>query len=158
IRGNTATARYQHTSAGILIPSFDGQMLFTSHGVFDSNLQILGEQEAQNMICLPSYQPQYFLGIQYGTIVSSKPVGDVLIHVYSTGDRPRFLQLQALGFGPINPNPTAGSQGLSLDRRIHLMPAANLCIVIPPSADQLFLHRINITDAMEKAGIDYLFV
>jgi hypothetical protein len=44
------------------------------------------------------------------------------------------------------------------DKRIHLIPEAKLIITIPTSNDQLVLHRFDADLALEKSGINYLFV
>jgi hypothetical protein len=44
------------------------------------------------------------------------------------------------------------------DRYVHLIPDARLIVVLPASGDRLILHRFDLDAALEKAGIDYLYV
>jgi hypothetical protein len=47
---------------------------------------------------------------------------------------------------------------LTQDKRNLLIPDAKLFVLIPPSNDQIILTRLDIEAALEKSGIDYLFV
>ena len=47
---------------------------------------------------------------------------------------------------------------MTLDKRIHFFPSAGLLVTLGEGNDQLVLRRLNIVEAMEKAGLDYLFV
>src|SRR5262249_57896922 len=44
------------------------------------------------------------------------------------------------------------------DRRVHFIPDAKLLVTIPDTKDKLVLHRFDLDAALDKAGIDYLFV
>jgi hypothetical protein len=61
--------------------------------------------------------------------------------------------------------PTVGDRGeqwvrhdFTYDKRIHFLPQAKLIVTIPASNDQLVLHRLDVDAALEKSGVDYLFV
>ena len=55
-------------------------------------------------------------------------------------------------------SPFDRSGPLSIDKRVHFFPTANLLVNIPTMRDQLVLHRLDVNAALEKAGIDYLYV
>jgi hypothetical protein len=43
-------------------------------------------------------------------------------------------------------------------KRVYFVPEANVIAVLPPTNDQVVLHRFDIDVAMEKSGVDYLLV
>ena len=51
-----------------------------------------------------------------------------------------------------------GRETMTIDKRLHFFPTANLLVNVSAARDQLILHRLDLTAALEKAGIDYLYV
>jgi hypothetical protein len=162
LEGNTARASYEHNSAGALIPSYDGSLLFTTAGgIYSSDLKPVVAEQFRGSTCLPSYHPSYFLAIRYGAESGSprsKPGNCATVSVYTTLDKrllitlPEFSEVsrgQQYGFRP---------EGLPVEKRIHFFPSANLILTVGDTRDQLVLRRFVVTDALDKAGIDYLFV
>ena len=45
-----------------------------------------------------------------------------------------------------------------IDKRFHLVPQAGLLITIPNSHDRLVLRRLDLDEALNRAGRDYLVV
>jgi hypothetical protein len=55
--------------------------------------------------------------------------------------------------------PPFGDRGkLSIDKRVHFFPTAELLVTIPASRDELVLRRLSVIESAEKTGGDYLFV
>jgi hypothetical protein len=48
--------------------------------------------------------------------------------------------------------------GRGADKRILFLPEAKLIITIPARNDKMVLHRFDVEEALEKSGIDYLYV
>ena len=44
------------------------------------------------------------------------------------------------------------------DKRLHFLPDHKLLVTIPEAGDRLVLYRFDVAEALEKSGIDYLFV
>ena len=53
--GMNAHSRYEHNSAGALLPSDDGSLLFTSTGIFSTDLKPVSAEQFRNTLCIPSY-------------------------------------------------------------------------------------------------------
>jgi hypothetical protein len=160
--GKTATGRYKHDSAGILLPSFDGSLLFTASGVLDGDLKPVSEDSTRNSICLPSYHPAYFISIPRSDnyFPRNQRPKPSLISVYTTADYKLLFNLQTddnFGVTPWSAN-GRNEGALSYEKRLHFFPAANLLVTVAQSRDALQLRRLRIADELNKSGIDYLFV
>jgi hypothetical protein len=53
---------------------------------------------------------------------------------------------------------TRNHSGLSLDKRVHLIPDAKLLVVLPETNDRLIVRRVDPEEALEKSEFDYLLV
>src|SRR5262249_26369185 len=51
-----------------------------------------------------------------------------------------------------------GREEFGYDRRVHLIPDANLLVTIPATNDRLVLHKLNMQAILAKSDLDYLFV
>jgi S1-C subfamily serine protease len=156
--GNTARDAYQHESAGLLLPSPDGSLLFTSNGIYSADLKPTAQEGLRGVQCIPAYHPSYFLTVRHGAPDGSRPNRDgsarSVIAIYTTGDRRLLVTLS--DFDELKAD--GGNPALTIEKRIHLLPAANLLVTLSDTRDELILRRFSITDVLEKAGIDYLFV
>jgi hypothetical protein len=170
-RGDAAQFRYGGAAPGALLPSFDGNLLFTGAGIYSADLKPVSPEPFRGVACFPSYHPAYFLGFSgQGQIYSpynrqvrtyNNPGREekAKLSLYTTGDR--RLLVSFTDFAELNEPPEApinGSEPLSIDKRIHFFPTANLLATVPAARDRLVLRRLDVTAALEKAGIDYLYV
>ncbi len=154
IYGTESVARYEHTSVGGIFPGYDGSILYTYQGIFNSDLKAISQERFGRAICVPTYGSNYFLGITGVGYGSRDPV---TVSVYSTSDK-RLLysmtnvsELQGLEI-------RGGRGGMSMEKLINAVPAAKLMWIMPSTHDQLILLPFDVVQAMDKAGIDYLFV
>jgi hypothetical protein len=164
IQGNQLVAKDEHDSAGILIPSYDGSLLFTSTGLYSPDLKPIAREEFRGSSCFPAYHPNYFLQYKSGSDIYS-PSRDrntkPKLSFYATGDRK--LLFSTTDYEELIPadqerGPFGGRNALPIDKRIHFFPAANLLLTISDNREEIVLRRLNIIEQMEKSGIDYLFV
>jgi S1-C subfamily serine protease len=157
--GQAARTAWAHESAGVLLPSADGSLLLTSVGIFAPDLKPLAVEQFRGMMCVPSYHPSYFLGIRYNDEAGGRPRANARVSVYATNDRrlltvlPEFQELTRPQLSEIANRPE-----LPTEKRVHFMPASNLILTVTETRDELVLRRFSIADALDKAGVDYLFV
>jgi S1-C subfamily serine protease len=171
LEGNTARSRYEHNSAGALLPSNDGSLLFTSTGIYSADLKPISAEQFRSTVCIPSYHPSYFLGVRFGedngarkprpgsSSRSNAPTGPAAsVSLYATGDKKLLITLPE--FDELSRGDQFGRRGeaLPLEKRIHFIPNANVILTVTDARDELRLRRFVVTDALDKAGIDYLFV
>ena len=160
LEGDSARCAYEHNSAGVLQPSYDGNLLFTSQGLYSADLRQVSPEQFRGITCFPSYHPAYFLGYGgqnrfYNPNRAEKPK----LSLYTTGDK--RLLVSFTDFDELNdPQETPFNRGgpLSIDKRIHFFPTANLLVTISAMREQLVLRKLDLTTALDKAGIDYLYV
>lgn len=142
-----------------VVPGPDGKTVF-GMGLYDAELKRLGGTPADTrMWCVPALSGPFYLAIPTVPVPSGVPgvrsVGGVEVRI--VGDSRPILTLpdveNAMGDGA---EPNRGP--LTIDQRYHFIPDAQLLITIPSTADRLVLHKLNLDDALERAGIDYLFV
>ena len=162
--GQQARESYEHTSAGVLQPSFDGTLLFTGAGLYTADLKHVSPEQFRGMVCFPSYHPAYFLGYAQGNgIDASSSRSGAKLSLFTTGDKRLLVSLSDLDelneSGDPSTRAMRGTSGaLPIDKRVHFFPSASLLVTVADTSDRLVLRRLDVTESLEKAGIDYLFV
>lgn len=143
---------YQHNSEGAVLPSPDGKYIFTGANVYTRELKVV--RNAQNETFVPARQGEYYLGIYRGSDNKPNPQGNVT--VYSTSNNSAIFTLSvpeaASEYGEFN------KAVLTPDKRIWCFPLAKALIALALTNDQFVVYRFDAELALEKAGIDYLFV
>ncbi len=153
LHGSKSEPRTGWDSCGYVVPNLDGSLVCTSRGIYNAELKQIDPDRFKNVECLPAFDSLYFLGVfaQNGDAYKKATVG-----VYSAGDRRLLVTLPA--FEEMD-TPDQWARGkMTLDKRVLFAPAANLLVTLADGGSQIVLRRLNILDALEKAGIDYLFV
>jgi hypothetical protein len=156
-----AKAHYQHKTVGAILPGPDGT-LFTAGGLFTPELKPIGEAQG--------YQYWYHAPVPaaHGSLYLSVAAADLPVPgrkeapkaaLKMLGENKPLLDLTNLaGLDvPKDHNQTA-ARGLQLYDRVFIVPDAQVIAVLHGTADRVTLHKLNLEDALEKAGIDYLFV
>ena len=89
LEGDTAKCRYEHSSAGVLQPSYDGNLLFTGGGIYSADLKTVLPEQFRGVVCFPSYHPAYFLGFSgQGRGFNPRRTAETAkLSLYSTGDK-----------------------------------------------------------------------
>jgi hypothetical protein len=141
-----------------VIPGPDGKTIF-GMGLFSPELKRLGSSPPNNTFCVPALTGPFYLAIPAGTfhpgIPAERKTGGIELRL--VGDNRPLLTLPEIENAmrdAFNLNRAA----LSIDQRYHFIPAAKLLITIPSTPDRLVLHKLDVDDALEKSGIDYLYV
>lgn len=162
-------ASYEHHSAGTLLPSQDGERIFTSHGgIFTRHLtQLLNQRQQTNPAFaesfLPSLDPAFFFSypIQHHSQRNEIPHP---IRIYSrheltplTSLPDRFEELPELQ-PRAGARQTSRTESIPLHDRMIFAPQLNLFLTIPPSDDRIIARNVNIRAILDTNGIDYFFV
>jgi serine protease Do len=157
--GTIASSYYDHADAGALLPANDGSMLFTSTGILSPNLKPISKEIFGGIQFAPSMSPAYFIGLkseEYRTALRGKSNKIPSLNVYTSGDRRLLITLP--DFPELAPPGDGFPRSIGIDKRVFLIPQANLLVTLPEAQDELFLRRVNLLTELEKSGVDYLFV
>jgi hypothetical protein len=85
--------------------------------------------------------------------------GSATASIHAAADGSRLLTIAKLDeIGDQRPNEAFMTDDFALEKRSHLVTAADLLIVIPFSTDRVFLQRMNLCEAPTSHGGDYLIV
>jgi hypothetical protein len=143
---------YQHRSVGEVIPGPDGQAVFTSAGVYTGQLQVIVAPRGR---VLPAAHGNCYLTVE----PPNKPAeGDKTRLAVQMLDLPQPLLTldgcEGSEMPRVPPRDTVTS--LTVAKRFHLLPLAQLLVVIPLNADRLILYRVDIDRALEASRNSYV--
>ncbi len=167
--------RYNHDSAGYLVPGDDG-LIYTGYGIiyrlltqpqtpFNNYFEPAGKVEGQSL--LPGLGGIFFLGIDR----------DGQLAVYESGQTTPLCRIDPFpGWSLPKPEANAGRSippagafppgraeewiqtPLTLDQRIVFAPASGYLLFLPPSNDKIVRRDFNLKEALERTGKDYLLI
>lgn len=162
VQGDDAVFLREHWTVSYVIPSPDGNLVFSSGGIFSPDLRSVKSDQLNDTIYLPSYLAGYFLGV---SLEAEQDKPRLRAFVYSTSGQKRVFEMPAMeemnAYNGDDKSYTFAMYrrgGLNLSKRFHFLPSANLIATIPYSNDQIVIRRVSITEELEKKGINYLFV
>jgi hypothetical protein len=152
--GNAIRTYQEQTTAGHVLPGPDGKILYTGMGLYTNDLKPLDAsrrdpRQAQRFF--PADQGNYYLSLQQAG-------GRNTASVYLAGNSRPLVTVPNVGLPLGTEREPFANQGLPLDKRVHLLPAAKLLITIPTPDNRLALQRLDLEEELEKSGINYLFV
>lgn len=135
-----------------LAVNFDGTLLYGPP--FDSSLKAVAPGRFREQYLVPVYGGGYFVALV------DKGARDRHQHkltpsIYSELDKsllvtlPEMDEMNWIGFP---------RSGFAIDKRIHIIPQAQVMITVADSRDRLVVRRFDLVNELDKAGIDYLFV
>jgi WD40 repeat protein len=156
MQGNEARGYRKHETAGHLLPDADGKMIYTQGVRYTSQTLPVGEPPKKRRFCLPATQSNYYMDIEGDTITNLTQKSDGTVVVYLAGNDKPLAKLTDIDL----PRLTfmAARDRLTGDKRIHFIPSAKVIVTIPDASDRVVLHRFDVEEALEKSGIEYLFV
>jgi hypothetical protein len=161
VQGANAVSRYEHDGAGTLIPSWDGSLVFTSNGIFSSDLKPVNAEQFRQKVCIPAYRPGYFLTVssvdpsRQGPNSGVKPA--TTLSLYTTADRSLLVTLPPMTEITAQRDAT-GPGSLDWQQRVFLVPQCRRLVTVADTRDQLVVRPFDLMAALDRAGIDYLFV
>jgi uncharacterized protein (TIGR03067 family) len=154
--GKEVKGNYDHDSAGYLVPGPDGKVIYTARGLYSNTVKAMGKQAGQPWRgYLPAHHGPYYLSFtRPEPFAKGKGGSELAVHV--AGDQRPLVRLSDVEM-PIADDPINRDR-LGVDKRVHLLPDANLIITLPLTNDALVLHRFDVDAALAKSDLDYLMV
>jgi S1-C subfamily serine protease len=143
--------RYEGGELMHIIPGPDGRSVYTAKGVVSGTLSRGDVNDSTYGYCLPALRGDYFLSLS--SAHAGKGGG---FTVYLRGLKQPIAKLDKVEHG-------VTFDGWDRERfgpwkRVYFIPDAKVIAVLPPSNDQVVLHKFDANAALEKSGLDYLIV
>ncbi|EDN69811.1 hypothetical protein BGP_0199 [Beggiatoa sp. PS] len=147
LKSGTGYSQHEHTNAGYLAPSFDGNMIYTpENGIIDTKLNVI--QNLEKMHPIPGTTSLYFL-----TINNRNKNKNVSLTIHRTRDYQAVLTLDELSEMNHDSSdlkylyfrePLYYEPRLTEDKRYWLFPDINRLITIPYSNDRLVIREVDL--------------
>ena len=160
VQNGTLTGYYNHDSVGSIVPGPDGT-LFTTRGLFTPQLKKL---TSGGLGGTPAQHGPFYLSLNNASSWPPRsyqtPAKKPSATVHVLGDPRPIVTLSDIGIPAPSRSPTrlAPSTSVDSDKRLFFSPDAELIAYLPTENDRLILTKFDITAALNKADLDYLFV
>lgn len=159
ISGSGMVRHYnEHNTRGYVVPSPDGSYIFTQRGLFTCELQAVSE--GKELTVLPSYQMPFYLILTSSNVYSSGESRSRDIGICVLGDGRSLLTQSCPELASTDAIRAVSSaqDKLTLDKRVHYVPQADVLVTLPVTNDRLVLRRVDLLEQLGKNDVDYLFV
>ena len=163
VTGDRAAARRPHWSGGVVLPNPDGSVVFQVNQLYSGSLEPLSESLGRSgKGFFPAVRGSYFLGLVSGpgyatSSWSSQTRGAARLSLFILGHDQPLLTLDPIDVG-LGSTPNSSFAAFTADKMYHLIPEAELLILVPPARNRLILKHLGIKAALDNSGVDYLFV
>jgi hypothetical protein len=166
LEGNVGTEYYLPSTKGALLPSYDASNVFTGAGILSSKLKPVSPGHLEKFQCLPSTSTAFFACLaeeqsrpQPGG-ASSLEMVQWRLEAYDSDARQPLASLGSLDelTSVVSRYALGVADEFPLEKRVFLVPQANLLITLPRLRDQLILRRFDVVAEAVKGARDYLFV
>jgi hypothetical protein len=157
-----AKSHYEHKTVGAILPGPDGT-LFTAGGLFTPELKPIGDETRYQYwfhAPVPAAHGRLYLSVAPDDLPGgrNRPTA-AKVSLKMIGENKALLDLTDLAGLDVakNHNQTAAT-GLQLYNRVFIVPDAKAIAVLHGTADKITIHKLDVEEALDKAGIDFLFV
>lgn len=157
IEGNVMRGYINRDSDGLSLPGPDGQTLLNHGQVYTAELKPIGEPAVGHF-----FLPAAVHGNAYLSFIEKMDAKDfrrttLTVSVHMLGNRRPLCTLPSLpGMDEIRarlPTPLQNHE-----RHVHFIPDAKLIAVLAFASDKLHLMRFDLDVALDKSGVDFLYV
>jgi hypothetical protein len=163
INGNAATYFNDHTSAGMILPSPDGRVVYTGKGLYSPDAKPLNPSRSNNHdayeVMIPAASGPLYMKLLVPGFIRQDQNFESKLTLHMQGESLPLLTVGDIELPdmPRDIHP-AHVANLGLDRRFLMLPIADAVAMIPQTADKIVLQRFNLDEELAKSEIDYLFV
>ncbi len=171
LTGGTPRHANAWIDSSLLTPSPDGRYLYGLNRIYSPELKEVykrpkkagapGGVDLSWGAYVPAHQHGYYMEVeaQGGDPFGGKPTSSTVSFYLAGQHQEPFAKLDGLepvtvaeaGYGSLK-------DPLDAAKRVHLIPDANLLVILPITNDKLVLRTFDVTAALEKSGKDYLLV
>jgi hypothetical protein len=149
---------YQHDTMGYIEPSPDGELMYTSRGVYTSQTKeyLANKGNFATSFRIPAVTGNYAVGVLRDDDRKKKNVNP--IHILVSGQVDPILTIPDVSIRTGEYGDFHGRELMTLARRVYLLPNANLLITLPVSNKSLVLHYLDLEQELRESGVDFLYV
>lgn len=163
VNKNSLLFKYEHDSAGHVVPSADGMHVFTgARGVFKAGLTALNTQRTAKVPCVPTTHPRFYvsLPVEPGAQVNmgSEPFKGIKAAIHEVGSEIPLANLPDLELGVSANNESWTANDFTIDKRVFANLDSNAIVSIPFSNDRIVVNPFNIMGELKKSDIDFFFI
>lgn len=161
VNGTFGKSSYSHVSLGPVLPNHNGSKIYTSGGVFQSEMEIpmATRSSADMMIPIPAVRGPYYLRMQrVSSSIRFSKGGSRTATLHIEGHDAPLLTMKDFGLGDVFPQTNRTGRTISFDRRLNFSTDLSLIATLPPSNDRIHIRKFNLGELLNKADVDYLFV
>lgn len=140
-------------------PSADGSSFLRNGQVLNADQRPIGTQDPQGRtIAVPSITGRYYISFLRPESHSGRGTPGIQnAKLFMFGDDRPLVTIPDLAVGLGSDNEGYG-YGMGWERRIFFVPEAEVIVTLPATSDRLEMRRMNIGEALEASGVDYLVV
>jgi len=160
--GNQWNSHYEHSSVGYVLPSADGKTIYTAAGRFTNHLRPLGKVSQVSWTArggsLPAVNGPFYLSLSAGNAATGGPNPTQQVRLHIEGDERPIGTIEDLHpvWAPGERMDRAG--GLTIERRLMLVPSANVVLQLSSSHDEIIATPIDIAEMLKRSEVPFLLV
>jgi WD40 repeat protein len=163
IDGRSIRLGYEHEGVGHVVPGADGRTFFTGAGHRRSSdgkpIDPVDRGSPSTECLMPSTDPNYFLAVSGASHVGGPLSGPVSASVRLTSSGAVLVTARGLDeMAEACRNSGGATDAVTIDKRFHFIPAANLLITVPGSNDRLVLRRLSLDEGIARSATPILVV
>ena len=145
---------FQNGVNSYVIPAPDGLTLHGRDSTFQKDQ--FGVRGFEGVWTVPSYLPRFCVALDFEPTGRLTPGVASLRLMYSPTET-AFAKIPSPELWSCDAQNIVEKEGLPIHKRIHFVPQANLLVTVDQGLTSVVLRRIDISGALAKAGIKYLY-
>ena len=159
LNGDQVNYSFRHDHRGLMTPSYDGSYFLSHNQIFNRKMKAMGPTtRTQGQFLVPAVAGNYYL--RYSGVDAyrdNQKNASVSAKLFMFGEsRPLFTIPE---MEPPRPKSSGNYRSmLTPDKRVMFVPQANVVVTLGTTDDYLVMRRLDIDEALEESGIDYLIV
>ncbi|MFO1062429.1 MAG: serine protease [Pirellulales bacterium] len=163
---STLLSKYEHNSAGHVVPSADGMHILTgSGGTYTAALKNIsqsnGNRSGNYAAAVPTSHPRFYLRVPFGSMPGSSNSGNAAqlkASICEIGADAPLLELPDLDLGSLDNNEAWTNNDYTFDKHIFYNMATHALVSVPFTNDSIIVNEFDFRKELKKSEVDYFFI